>query len=59
MLKNVILSLTLFVIHFSVILAADIKNAPLSLAWEKSFDDAVAKAKTANKSILLDFFAPT
>lgn len=59
MLKNVILCLALFVIPFSVILAADTKNAPPAIAWEKSIDDAVAKAKTANKSILLDFFVPT
>lgn len=59
MLKNVILCLALFVISFSVILAADTKNAPPAIAWEKSIDDAVAKAKTANKSILLDFFVPT
>ena len=38
---------------------ADNKGAPPAIVWEKTLEDAIAKAKTAGKSILLDFFVPT
>ncbi len=38
---------------------ADNKNAPTAIVWEKNLEDAIAKAKTTGKSILLDFFVPT
>jgi hypothetical protein len=59
MLKYVIPCLTLLVVPLTVTLAADTKNAPTAITWEKTLDDAVAKAKKAGKPILLDFFAPT
>ena len=40
------------------IFAADIKDAPTTIAWEKTFEDATTKAKSAGKPILLDFFSP-
>jgi hypothetical protein len=30
-----------------------------SIPWTASIDDAVAKAKTSGKFVLLDFFSPT
>jgi len=59
MLNYVICCLSVLVAPLAVILAADTKNAPPAIVWEKTLDDAVAKAKTAGKPILLDFFAPT
>ena len=38
---------------------ADNKDAQPAIVWEKTLEDAIAKAKTAGKSILLDFFVPT
>ena len=38
---------------------ADTKDAPTTIVWEKTYEDAVAKAKTAGKPIVLDFFVPT
>jgi len=38
---------------------ADNKGAPPTIVWEKNLEDAIAKAKTPGKSILLDFFIPT
>jgi len=38
---------------------ADNKDAPPAIVWEKNLEDAIAKAKTPGKSILLDFFIPT
>ena len=38
---------------------ADNKGAPPAIVWEKTLEDAIAKAKTPGKSILLDFFVPT
>ena len=38
---------------------ADNKGAPSTIVWEKNLEDSIAKAKTAGKSILLDFFIPT
>jgi len=38
---------------------ADNKGAPPAIVWEKTLEDAIAKAKTTGKSILLDFFVPT
>lgn len=59
MLKYVLPCLILLVAPLTVTLAADTKNAPPAIVWEKTFDDAVTKAKTAGNPILLDFFAPT
>ena len=38
---------------------ADNKGTPPAIVWEKTIEDATAKAKTTGKSILLDFFVPT
>ncbi|MBI5795219.1 MAG: hypothetical protein HZA47_02750 [Planctomycetes bacterium] len=38
---------------------ADNKGTPPTIVWEKNLEDAIAKAKTTGKSILLDFFVPT
>ncbi len=38
---------------------ADNKDVPPAIVWEKNLEDAIAKAKTTGKSILLDFFVPT
>ncbi|OHB39613.1 MAG: hypothetical protein A2Y09_05685 [Planctomycetes bacterium GWA2_39_15] len=38
---------------------ADSKDTLSAISWEKTFDDAVTKAKAAGKPILLDFFVPT
>ena len=38
---------------------ADNKGVPPAIVWEKNLEDSIAKAKTAGKSILLDFFVPT
>ena len=38
---------------------ADNKGTPPTIVWEKTLEDAIAKAKTTGKSILLDFFVPT
>lgn len=51
--------LVLFVVPLASTLAADTQNVPLAIVWEKSLEDAVVKAKTAGKPILLDFFTPT
>lgn len=59
MVKYVFLCLILFVTPLQITPAADTKTTLPSIVWEKTFDDAVTKAKTAEKPILLDFFAPT
>lgn len=59
MLKYVLSCLMLLVTPLAVTLAADTKNTPLAIVWEKTLDDAVTKAKTTGKPVLLDFFAPT
>jgi hypothetical protein len=38
---------------------ADNKDVPPAIVWEKNLEDAIAKARTTGKSILLDFFVPT
>lgn len=38
---------------------ADNKGAPPAIVWEKTLEDAIAKAKTTGTPILLDFFVPT
>lgn len=42
----------LLVTPLAVTLAADSKNTPLAIVWEKTLDDAVTKAKTTEKAIL-------
>ena len=59
MLRYAVSCLTLITVSLSVTIAADTKDAPSAIAWEKSLDDAVAKAKAEHKNILLDFFVPT
>ncbi|KAB2832396.1 MAG: hypothetical protein F9K48_10575 [Candidatus Brocadia sp.] len=59
MVRYAVSCLTLVVVSFSVTLAAETKDAPPAIVWEKGLDEAVAKAKVAHKNILLDFFAPT
>lgn len=59
MLKYVLPCLILLVTPLAVSLAAETRNTPSSIVWEKTLDDAVAKAKTTGKPVLLDFFAPT
>ncbi len=59
MVRYAVSCLTLVAVSLSITLAADTKDAPPAIAWEKSLDEAVAKAKVAHKNILLDFFAPT
>lgn len=38
---------------------ADNKGTPPTIVWEKTLEDAIAKAKTTGTPILLDFFVPT
>lgn len=38
---------------------ADNKGTPPTIVWEKTLEDAVAKAKTGRMPIMLDFFVPT
>ncbi|MCR4321417.1 MAG: thioredoxin family protein [Candidatus Brocadiaceae bacterium] len=38
---------------------ADNKGTPPAIVWEKTLEDAIAKAKTTGTPILLDFFVPT
>ncbi|GAN32403.1 MAG: hypothetical protein DYG83_17290 [Candidatus Brocadia sp. AMX2] len=59
MLKYVLPCLILFVAPLAVSLAAETKNIPPSIVWEKTLEDAITKAKTMGKPVLLDFFAPT
>ncbi|KKO20100.1 MAG: hypothetical protein DCC43_05690 [Candidatus Brocadia sp.] len=59
MLRYAASCLILIAVFLPVALAADTKNVPKAIAWEKSLDDAVAKAKAEHKGILLDFFVPT
>ncbi|TVM03767.1 MAG: hypothetical protein CV087_03395 [Candidatus Brocadia sp. WS118] len=59
MLRYAVSCLTLIAVSLSVTLAADTKGAPPAITWEKSLDEAVAKAKAEHKNILLDFFVPT
>lgn len=59
MIRYAVSCLTLVVVPFSVTLAAATKDMPAAIVWEKSLDEAVAKAKATHKNILLDFFVPT
>lgn len=60
MVKYVLSSLIVLLVASTLVtFAADTKNAPPAIAWEKTIDDAVAKAKASGRPILLDFFAPT
>ena len=59
MVRYAVSCLTLITVSLPVTLAADTKDAPPAIAWEKSLDDAVVKAKAEHKNILLDFFVPT
>lgn len=59
MLRYAVSCLALITVSLPVALAADTKNPPPAIAWEKSLDDAVAKAKAEHKYILVDFFVPT
>ncbi len=49
----------LITISIAGVVIADNKGASPTIVWEKTLEDAIAKAKTAGKSILLDFFVPT
>ncbi|MCF6154681.1 MAG: hypothetical protein E3K36_05395 [Candidatus Brocadia sp.] len=59
MLKYVLPCLVSLVTPFAASFAADTKNTPPSIVWEKTLDEAVTKAKMTGKPVLLDFFAPT
>lgn len=59
MLKYVFLCLTVLLIPIAGVFAADTKDTPPTITWEKTLEAAVTKAKTEGKPILLDFFAPT
>ena len=59
MLKYALIGLAIFlVVPLTKILAADTKDAPPTITWEKTFEGATTKAKSAGKPILLDFFSP-
>lgn len=47
------------VIPLAKTVIADNKDKPPAIVWEKNLEDAMAKAKTTGKPILLDFFIPT
>ncbi len=59
MTKHIFACFILLLTPLTVTLATETKDTPLLIVWEKTLDDAVAKAKTSGKPILLDFFAPT
>lgn len=59
MFRYAVSCLALMVVSIPLVLAADTKNAPPAISWEKSLDDAVAKAKAEHKNVLMDFFVPT
>ena len=50
---------TLAIIPIAGAVIADNKGTPPTIVWGKTLEDAIAKAKTPGKSILLDFFVPT
>ena len=50
---------TLAIIPIAGAVIEDNKGTPSAIVWEKTLEDAIAKAKTAGKPILLDFFIPT
>ncbi|MDN3515199.1 MAG: hypothetical protein NG747_12480 [Candidatus Brocadia sp.] len=59
MVKTILSCLILGLASIAVTLAANAKDVPSSIVWEKNLEDVIVKAKAAGKSILLDFFAPT
>ena len=59
MLKYILLVLAVSVVPLTKSFAADTKETLPTIVWDKTFEDATAKAKTTGKPILLDFFAPT
>ena len=50
---------TLAIIPIAGAVIADNKGTPPAIVWEKTLEDAIAKAKTTGTPILLDFFVPT
>ncbi|TLD41994.1 MAG: hypothetical protein JETT_1783 [Candidatus Jettenia ecosi] len=56
MLKNILLNFTLLATPFISLAFADRKEIPVVIQWEKRLDEAIAKAKTTGKPILLDIF---
>lgn len=56
MLKNILLGFTLLATPFISLAFADRKEIPAVIQWEKGLDEAIAKAKTTGKPILLDIF---
>ncbi|MCF6158063.1 MAG: hypothetical protein E3K32_05720 [wastewater metagenome] len=56
MIKNFVLGLLVLIVSVPTILFAEAKHMPSSISWEKSLEDAVAKAKDTGKPVLLDFF---
>lgn len=49
----------LAIMPIAVAVIAENKGAPPAIVWEKTLEDAIAKAKTTGTPILLDFFVPT
>ncbi len=56
MLKNILLGVPLLMIPIMTSLFADTKETVPAIVWEKTFEDAQAKAKASGKPILLDFY---
>ena len=50
---------TLAIIPIAGAVIADNKGTLPTIVWEKTLEDAIAKAKTTGTPILLDFFVPT
>ncbi len=60
MLEYTMSFLTVFaMIPLAATVIADVKKDMPAISWENTFENAVTKAKTAGKPILLDFFSPT
>ncbi len=58
MLKYGLLCLVRSAVLITTSFASVTQGEPPTIVWEKIFDDAATKAKSAEKPILLDFFSP-
>lgn len=59
MLKYGLLCLVISAAPITTAFAAGTQSASPTIVWEKNFDDAATKAKSAERPVLLDFFSPT
>lgn len=58
MLKYGLFCLVISAVPITIAFAAGTQGESPTIVWEKIFDDAATKAKSAEKPILLDFFSP-